>query len=124
MTRFHSDAEERRTEGLALTDVVANDRVLTHFRGAVDTLYGDRAERVVLFGSRARGDNREDSDYDIAVFLKNMGNLWDELGLLADITTDILYETGAVISAKPFPAEAYRDRTILMAEIRRDGLDL
>ena len=30
-------------------------------------LRGDRIERVVLFGSRARGDNRPDSDIDILV---------------------------------------------------------
>ena len=35
-------------------------------------MYGDRLERVVLYGSRARGDAREDFDYDVAVFLRNM----------------------------------------------------
>ena len=53
-----------------------------------------------------------------------MGGLWDELRPLADITTDILIETGAVISAKPFRAGAYNDPLPLMREISRDGLDL
>jgi predicted nucleotidyltransferase len=43
--------------------------VLTRFRGALDALYEVQLERVVLFGSRARGDARPDSDYDVAVFL-------------------------------------------------------
>lgn len=30
--------------------------------------------RIVLFGSRARGDEREDSDYDILVILDEVGN--------------------------------------------------
>jgi predicted nucleotidyltransferase len=34
-------------------------------------MYGDRIERVVLFGSRARGDAQENSDYDVAVFLRS-----------------------------------------------------
>ncbi len=103
---------------------VAVDPVLVRLRQALDEVYGDRLDRVVLFGSRARGDAHPDSDYDIAVFLNQPGELWDELGKLSHITTGILIETGAVISAKPFPASAYRERSPLMHEIRDDGLDL
>ena len=46
-----------------------DDPILKRFRAELDALYGERIERVVLFGSRARGDARDDSDYDVAVFL-------------------------------------------------------
>src|SRR5712691_2261832 len=49
----------------------ASDPVLNRFRAALNEAYGERIERVVLFGSRARGDARPDSDYDVAVFLKD-----------------------------------------------------
>jgi predicted nucleotidyltransferase len=98
--------------------------VLTRFRAALDALYGDRLERAVLFGSRARGDARPDSDYDVAVFLHNFTRPWPELDPLSEITTDILFDTGAVISVLPLPAGAHYDRTILMGEIRREGVDL
>jgi predicted nucleotidyltransferase len=48
----------------------ADDPILKRFRAALDEMYGERAERVVLFGSRARGDAHRDSDYDVAVFLR------------------------------------------------------
>jgi predicted nucleotidyltransferase len=102
----------------------ADDPILKRLRAALDETYGARIERVVLFGSRARGDAREDSDYDIAVFIKNHGALSDELHRLASISTDILLDTGAVISAKPFLAGAYRERTGFMGDLRRDGIDL
>ena len=35
-----------------------DDPILNRFRTALDALYGDRIERIVLFGSRARGDAR------------------------------------------------------------------
>jgi hypothetical protein len=38
--------------------VPADDPVLRRFRAALDALYGDRLERVVLFGSRARRRTR------------------------------------------------------------------
>ena len=43
-----------------------DDPILQQFRIALTELYGDPIERVVLFGSRARGDARPDSDYDVA----------------------------------------------------------
>ena len=101
-----------------------NDIVLTRFRTAVTELYGDRVERVVLFGSSARGDANPDSNYDIAVFIKDPATFTDESARLAVITTDVLLETGAVISATPFLAGAHRERTGFMYELREHGLDL
>jgi predicted nucleotidyltransferase len=101
-----------------------DDAILGRFRVAVTQAYGKRLGRVILFGSRARGDFRSDSDYDIAVFLHDMTSVWDELRPLADITTDILIDTGAVISAKPFLVGDYGGGMPLMGEIRRDGVGL
>ena len=100
------------------------DPVLKRFRTAVTEIYGARLEGVVLYGSRARGDHNPESDYDIAVFIRDPGSFYDESGQLAAITTDVLEDTGAVISATPFPAGAYRERTGFMHELRKDGLDL
>jgi predicted nucleotidyltransferase len=102
----------------------AADPVLKRFRIALDALYGDRIERVVLFGSRARGDAREDSDYDVAVFLKDLANRWQEVDRIVPLVTDVLYEDGAFIHAMPHRAGSYENRTSLMREIRRDGIDL
>jgi predicted nucleotidyltransferase len=97
---------------------------MSRFRAALDEVYGERIERVVLFGSRARGNARPDSDYDVAVFLKELTGFGEEMGKIAEIETDILYDTGAVISALPLRAGSYRERTGLMQELRREGLDL
>ncbi len=104
--------------------MTAADPVLKRFRAAVDELYGPRLERVVLFGSRARGDGRADSDYDIAVFLRDMPDRAAEMNRLADIATEILYDQGLLVHALPYPAGSYVERTPLMQEIRLDGIDL
>ena len=97
------------------------DPIMRRFRAALDEAYGDRIERVVLFGSRARGDARPDSDYDVAVFLKDMKEFGREVRVVAAIGSDILRDEGAVINAMPMPEGSYRDRTGFMGEIRRDG---
>src|SRR5437016_12982611 len=95
-----------------------DDPILKRFRAELDALYGDRIERVVLFGSRARGDARDDSDYDVAVFLRDLIDYWREADRIVELETDILYDTGAVINALPFPAGAYEQRTGFMHEVR------
>jgi len=100
------------------------DPILKRFRAALDKLYGDRIDRVVLFGSRARGDARVDSDYDVAVFLKGLADRWQEIDRIVPLVTDILYEEGVFIHAMPNRAGSYDDRTSLMREIRREGIDL
>jgi predicted nucleotidyltransferase len=101
-----------------------DDPILTRFRTALGNLYGDRLERVVLYGSRARGDHRPDSDYDIAVFLRDTDALGMEMRRLAILATDVLIETDAVINPLPFHAGAYEMRTGFMQELRTDGRDL
>jgi len=109
---------------LCMTTATLNDPILERFRAAVTEIYGDRLARVVLFGSRARGDAQPDSDYDVAVFLRDMPDRMAELDRLADLRLTFFDETGAFIDAFPYPASAYLDGSPLMHEIRREGRDL
>lgn len=101
----------------------ANDPILRRFRAALNDVYGDRVQRVVLFGSRARGDAHPDSDYDIAVFFRDLPDRWAEIKRLA-LLHEAFLDDDAFIDAKPYPVSAWLDRTPLMHEIRREGVDL
>jgi len=79
----------------------------------------------VLYGSRARGDAQADSDYDVAVFLRDMPDRMVEMNRLADLSTTFLDDTGELIHAMPYRAGSYNDpRMPLMHEIRAEGIDL
>ena len=103
---------------------ITADPVLTRLRSALDELYGARIERVVLFGSRARGDAHSESDYDVAVFLRDLPDRWAEAWRLADLCTQLIGETGEVVNALVFAAGAYNARTPLMHELRLEGVDI
>ncbi|WP_018404964.1 nucleotidyltransferase family protein [Marinobacter gelidimuriae] len=86
--------------------------------------------RFVLFGSRARGDNRDDSDADVAVFLQGDSGDFVEVKLaMAGIAFDVLVDTG--IRIQPFPVwdgewrhpEAYSN-PYLLQNIAKDGVSI
>jgi predicted nucleotidyltransferase len=107
-----------------MTGQTRDDPVIQRFREVLSKVYGDRVERAVLYGSRARGDARQDSDYDVAVFFRDDFDFGRELFKLADIGTALLGETGSLVSALPFRSEDEAQRWPLMHEIRADGIEL
>ncbi len=65
-----------------MSDTKHSDLV-DELKASVHRLLGDKGS-VMLFGSRARGDNREDSDWDLLVLLDRKGRAdwkdYDEIG--------------------------------------------
>ena len=60
--------------------------------------------RLVLFGSRARGDHQADSDADVAIVLRGeIGNRWRVKQQVIEITYPILVDTGTL-----YPTLAHR----------------
>jgi uncharacterized protein len=63
-----------------------------------------KVERAILFGSRARGDHRPDSDADLALILEG-GNEWPVVEELAGLAFDVLMDTGVLIQAVPISSQ-------------------
>ena len=85
---------------------------------------------VLLFGSRARGEHRPNSDADVAVLLHGIpGSRVDTALRMADIAFDILLDTGIVIEAIPFWEDEWMhpehfSNPALIDNIRREGARL
>lgn len=81
---------------------------LDEFVAVVCARYGARLHSVVLFGSRARGDMRPDSDADVAVILNDANwRFWHEKMELAGLAYDTLINWGLVIQPWPIPLSAW-----------------
>ncbi len=107
---------------MAHTKKQAHDPVLAFLRRRLEAAYGARLESVLLFGSRARGDARPDSDYDVAVFLRDLDDPRLEADRLADIGWEALRDMGRLVSLKAFPAEACQRETLILETIRDEGV--
>lgn len=70
---------------------------------------GDDFVELKLFGSKARGDARTDSDIDVLVIVKSED--WHVSDLVYEIVTDILIEKGVSISPKVISEKIFRDQT-------------
>lgn len=83
-----------------------------------------------LFGSRARGDYRPDSDADIAVLLHGRRSRFLDTKLaLADIAYDVLLETGVLIQPLPVWEDEWEHperstNPALLRKISREGVRL
>ena len=64
-------------------------------------LYGPRLVQVLEFGSRARGEESEESDLDLLIVLTDMDSPWDELQRMDDILWRHSQRHGFVVSALP-----------------------
>lgn len=93
--KYHRpDMEDR----LTAEDV---DRIAKLVAGDLRTLYGDRLKQVVLFGSWARGDARDESDIDLMVVLDRVDSVWDELHAMTDLLWRRVLDDGAVVTVLP-----------------------
>ncbi len=106
------------------TSLKNEDPVLRGLRLALDGLYGNRIQRVILFGSRARGDNTPESDYDLALFLADLPDRWAELDRLLPMRLEFIAKNDTGLTVLPFAAGDYDSRTGLMHAIRTEGIPL
>ena len=87
-------------------------------------------ERLYLFGSRARGDHRPESDADVAVILK-VGDWeeWIERRALNGLAYEAGLESGLDIQPWPFPDARWevadsQPETRLLGAARRDAIPM
>ena len=108
-----------------LSSTVEQDRVREELRRLLVGHYGERLHRVVLFGSRARGDAAPDSDYDVLVVLRGDVHPGDERSALGDALYRVCWEFDVVVSCHVVPLDRYRaERSPFMVNVRAEGVAL
>ena len=70
-------------------------------------LYGDRLQRVLLFGAWARGEGAEEADIEIVVVLADLRSRWEELHHMDDVLWRHAERAGLAVVAVPVTAEQW-----------------
>lgn len=87
-------------------------------------------DRIILFGSRARGDYRSQSDADVAVILRGApGSLVETTIAMSGIAYDVILETDVPIQAHPIWIAEWNEpsqfsNAALVREIQIEGITL
>ena len=103
----------------------SSDPVVLEFLQRIAPLK-DRLDKVILFGSRARGDDKPFSDYDILIVVPEKDRALKSV--LYDAAVDTLLSTGREISLKIVPRAAFDHQaglpTPFMKHVLQEGVSL
>lgn len=97
--------------------------ILQELRAGLEALYGDRLDRVLLYGSQARGDAAPDSDVDVLVVLAGVVDPLTEIARTEYLVADLSLEHDLVLSCAFLGVEEYHDEAdLFLRNVRRDAI--
>lgn len=98
-------------------------RVLRLLRKELYAAFGNRMEKVILYGSYARGDARNDSDIDVLIVLKDDFKYGAVLRKTSKIVAKLSLENDVVISRAFASRQQYEQSKMpFLMNVRRDGI--
>jgi predicted nucleotidyltransferase len=100
-------------------------RILRSLQKELKETLGERIEKVILYGSQARGDARDDSDIDVLVVLKDDFKYSEMLKKTSRVVANLSLENEVVISRAFVTRQQYEQSQIpFLMNVRREGLAL
>jgi predicted nucleotidyltransferase len=102
-----------------------HDPVLQKCRAMLQTLYGTRLKRVVLYGSCARGTEGTESDIDLMVLLAGPVQVAREIRRIWEVLYPLQLESERLLSIMPVDAALYDQGTYaLYRQAKAEGVAL
>ena len=88
-------------------------------------LYQDKLDKIILFGSRARGDHSSESDFDVLIVLKNDFNYSQEIEKTSIFISKLSLKFDFVISRVFAKTNDFQSKnTPFFLNVRKEGIIL
>ncbi len=100
--------------------------VIAEFRQRLQNWYGDRLNKLILYGSYARGDFHGESDIDLLIVLNDSElSKIREMNSIIDLKLDLMIEHSVLLSTKAVTTEDLLTRqNAIYHFIRREGIEV
>ncbi|SEI66260.1 Nucleotidyltransferase domain-containing protein [Dyadobacter sp. SG02] len=99
-------------------------KLTEEFVAGIRTLYGERLDKVILFGSYARGEQHEESDVDFLVVLNDERiNAFAEISRMSGISAELGLKYSFWISTVPISINRLLQGEVALAiNVRKEGI--
>jgi predicted nucleotidyltransferase len=102
---------------------VTTKNIIAQFKSTLQHLYGERLSKIILFGSYARGEARDDSDIDFLIVLKDKNiSVFKEIEMINNHAYHIILESGKIISFIPTTEDKFENSpNHFYTQVKREG---
>jgi predicted nucleotidyltransferase len=98
-------------------------KVVSDLEKGLKALYGKRFRGLLLYGSYARGDEREGSDVDLLLLLEGPVNPAREILRASPVKWPLSLDAGLTLSLIPVSVEDFEQaETMFLRTVRREGI--
>jgi len=100
--------------------------IVSQCKSAVSQLYGERLAKLILFGSYARGEEKDASDIDFLVVLNDKKiSPFTEIERINDKVYDLMIQCGKIISFVPTTSDSFSNSpNMLYSLIKKEGREV
>jgi len=97
--------------------------VLLEVKQVLTELYKDQLKNIILYGSYARGEQRQDSDIDLAIILRGDIITFKEIDRIIDQIYDIELKYNLLISVHPISEKRFEnEKNPFLLNVKEDGV--
>ena len=97
--------------------------IIADFKREIKKIYRKQLDKIILYGSWARGTAANESDIDLMVVLKGEISPGREIDRMIDCITDLNLKYDTLISVVPVSSENYTNLdNPLLLNVKREGI--
>lgn len=98
-------------------------KIIREFKKEIKKIYGKRLRNIVLYGSWARGEAKEESDIDLIIILEGKVIPGKEIDRIINVISEINLKYGVLISVYPVSSKDFSAvNSPLLINVRREGI--